>query len=69
MFRSKALTGSAEPRPVSYGPTLRCPRCETRREFMRVTTESQLAPNRAWRSAFGWDAICGNCGEDFTSPA
>ncbi|HYK01342.1 MAG TPA: hypothetical protein VE974_06270 [Thermoanaerobaculia bacterium] len=65
-----ALTGSPEPRPKTYGPTLTCPspECRTRREFMRVPTESQVAPNHAWRSPFGWQAICGKCGEEFVTP-
>jgi hypothetical protein len=69
MSRSPALIGSAEPRARANGPTLTCPDCETRREFVRVPYESQLAPNRAWHSLCGWQAICGNCGELFSPPA
>lgn len=59
----------AEPRARANGPTLTCPDCEARREFVRVAHESQLAPNRAWHSPCGWQAICGKCGELFTPPA
>jgi hypothetical protein len=67
MDRSNALTGSdPEPRAIRYGPQLTCPECATRREYLRCASEAQLAPGRAYRSPFGWEAVCGNCGDDFT---
>lgn len=69
MFRSNALTGSNhEPRSVVHGPTLTCPNCHTQREFWRVATQDQLEVGRAWHSPFGWQAICGHCGEEFMPP-
>jgi hypothetical protein len=65
MFHSKALTGGPEPRAMTYGPTLTCPHCDVRREHLRCATEGEIAPGRAWRSPFGWQAICGSCGENF----
>ena len=68
MDRSRALTGSGhEPRVVRYGPKLTCPHCEVSREYWQCSSEVQLAPGRATRSPFGWEAVCGNCGEDFVS--
>ena len=67
MYRSKALTGSGpEPRAAIYGPTLTCPYCEVRREYLRCASQGELAPGRAWHSPFGWEAVCGSCGDDFT---
>lgn len=67
MDRSNALTGSGpEPGAVRYGPYLTCPHCEVKREYLNWSSETQLAPGRAFRSPFGLQAVCGNCGEDFT---
>ncbi len=66
MYRSKALTGSGpEPRKVIYGPTLTCPHCEVRREYLRCAPHEDLAPGRARRAPAGWEAVCGCCGEEF----
>jgi len=67
MHRSTALTGSGpEPSAIRIGPRLTCPQCSSLREYLRCASEDQLAPGRAFRSAFGWEAVCGNCGEGFT---
>lgn len=66
---SNVLTGAGpEPRAIPYGPRLTCPHCTVNREYLAVRRAAELAPGRVFRSPVGWQAVCGNCGEEFSSP-